>query len=105
MSVVFGGRLWTGRPFSAGKSHRSSWVYCLSAMCAGAPRTTPRFADSFVALAGPGIYGCALGCSLVEWKEAEENQQRERARGMVTRRRLPEPPPRGVTLHSLSGDL
>ena len=43
--------------------------------------------------------------ALVEWKEAEENQQRERARRVVARHRPPEPPPRGVTLHSLSGDL
>ena len=105
MSVVFGGRLWTERPFSAGKSHRSSWVYCLPAVCAGVPKTTPRFADSLVGLARPSIYGCALGYRLVEWKEAEENQQRERARGVVTRCRLPESPPRGVMLRSLSGDL
>lgn len=66
MSVVFGGRLWTGRPFSAGKSHRSSWIYCLPAVCVGVPRTTPRLADSLIGLAGPGIHGCALGFGRVE---------------------------------------
>ena len=77
-------------------------------MSVGVPKATPRFADSLGGLTGPSRCGPALGYGLVEWKETEQNQQREGARGVEARRRLPEPSPRGVTqhtLHSFSGDL